>query len=68
MTEYGLAKEKYAALGIDTEAVIEKLKNIAKNIHKTITLEENLDISYSYVKKENLSIQILCVKIQASIV
>ncbi len=36
---------------------IEKLKNIAKNIHKTITLEENLDISYSYIKKENLSIK-----------
>ena len=36
---------------------IEKLKNIAKNIHKTITLTENLDISYSYTKKENLSIK-----------
>ena len=36
---------------------IEKLKNIAKNIHKTITLIENLDISYSYTKKENLSIK-----------
>lgn len=36
---------------------IEKLKNIAKNIHKTITLEENLDISYSYTKKDNLSIK-----------
>jgi len=36
---------------------IEKLKNIAKNIHKTITLTENLDISYSYNKKENLSIK-----------
>lgn len=36
---------------------IENLKNIAKNIHKTITLEENLDISYSYSLKENLSIK-----------
>lgn len=36
---------------------IENLKNIAKNIHKTITIEENLDISYSYNKKENLSIK-----------
>ena len=36
---------------------IEKLKNYAKNIHKTITLEENLDISYSYNKKENISIK-----------
>lgn len=36
---------------------IEKLKNIAKNIHKTITLIENLDISYSYSLKENISIK-----------
>lgn len=36
---------------------IEKLKNIAKNIHKIITIEENLDISYSYIPKENLSIK-----------
>ena len=36
---------------------IENLKNIAKNIHKTITLTENLEISYSYNKKENLSIK-----------
>ncbi len=36
---------------------IENLKNIAKNIHKTITLTENLDISYSYQTKENLSIK-----------
>jgi len=36
---------------------VEKLKNIAKNIHKTITIDENLDISYSYNKKENLSIK-----------
>lgn len=36
---------------------IEKIKNIAKNIHKTITLTENLDISYSYSLKENLSIK-----------
>ena len=32
-------------------------KNIAKDIHKTITIEENLDISYSYVIKENISIK-----------
>ncbi|MBR4998524.1 MAG: DNA replication/repair protein RecF [Clostridia bacterium] len=36
---------------------IENIKNIAKNIHKTITLTENLDISYSYSIKENLSIK-----------
>jgi len=36
---------------------IEKIKNFAKNIHKTITIEENLDISYSYIQKENLSIK-----------
>ncbi len=36
---------------------IENLKNIAKNIHKTITLSENLEISYSYKQKENLSIK-----------
>lgn len=36
---------------------IENIKNIAKNIHKTITLTENLDISYSYSLKENLSIK-----------
>ena len=36
---------------------IENLSKIAKNIHKTITLEENLDISYSYSLKENLSIK-----------
>lgn len=36
---------------------IENLKNIAKNIHKDITLEENLDISYSYTKKDDLSIK-----------
>ena len=36
---------------------IEKLKNIAKNIHKTITIEENLNITYSYTPKENLSIK-----------
>lgn len=35
---------------------IENLKIIAKNIHKIITIEENLDISYSYNKKENFSI------------
>ena len=36
---------------------IENINNIAKNIHKTITLTENLDISYSYSLKENLSIK-----------
>lgn len=36
---------------------IENLKNFAKNIHQTITLTENLEISYSYVKKENLTIK-----------
>ena len=36
---------------------IENIKNIAKKIHKTITLTENLDISYSYSLKENLSIK-----------
>lgn len=36
---------------------IENLKIIAKNIHKTITIEENLDISYSYNKKVNISIK-----------
>lgn len=35
---------------------IENLKNIAKSIHKEITIEENLDISYSYTQKDNLSI------------
>lgn len=36
---------------------IEKLKNIAKTIHKTITIDENLEISYSYTKKESISIK-----------
>ncbi len=36
---------------------IENLNKIAKNIHKTITIEENLNISYSYYLKENLSIK-----------
>ena len=35
---------------------IENLKNIAKNIHKTITIDENLDILYSYHNKNDLSI------------
>lgn len=35
---------------------IENLKNIAKNIHKTITIDENLDILYSYHYKNDLSI------------
>jgi len=36
---------------------IENINNIAKNIHKIITIDENLDISYSYSLKENLSIK-----------
>ena len=36
---------------------IENINNIAKNIHKIITIDENLDISYSYSMKENLSIK-----------
>lgn len=36
---------------------IEKLSEIAKNIHKTITLTENLEINYSYSLKENLTIK-----------
>lgn len=36
---------------------IEKLKFFAKNIHKLITIDESLDISYSYQKQENLSIK-----------
>ncbi len=36
---------------------VENLKKIAKTIHKQITIEENLDINYSYVKKENLDIK-----------
>ena len=36
---------------------IENLKIIAKNIHKQITDTENLDINYSYQKKENSSIK-----------
>ena len=36
---------------------IEKLSEIAKNIHKTITIDENLKINYSYLPKENLTIK-----------
>ena len=36
---------------------IKKLQNIAKNIHKTITIDENLDIFYSYNKKEDIPIK-----------
>ena len=36
---------------------IEKLKIFAKSVHKEITIEEDLDISYSYNKKDNLSIK-----------
>jgi len=50
---------------IDTaEKIIEKrlifiknIQNFAKNIHNTITLTENLEISYSYTIKENKSIK-----------
>ena len=33
MNAYGLAKEKYAAIGIDTDAVIEKLKALDVSVH-----------------------------------
>ena len=33
------------------------VKCYIKNIHKTITIEENLEINYSYTPKENLSIK-----------
>lgn len=36
---------------------IEKLKNIATNIHKIITIDENLNISYSYINTSGLSIK-----------
>ena len=36
---------------------LENLKNIAKDIHKMITIDENLEISYSYSKKEGLTIK-----------
>ena len=36
---------------------IENLKIIAKNIHKNITNNENLEIFYSYNKKNNISIK-----------
>ena len=36
---------------------IDKLKIFAKNIHKTITIDENLDIEYSYKKQENIFIK-----------
>lgn len=36
---------------------IEKLKNIATNIHKFITIDENLNISYSYINTSGLSIK-----------
>lgn len=36
---------------------IENIKKIAKNIHKTITINEDLEILYSYSKKEDLSIE-----------
>ena len=36
---------------------IENISEIAKNIHKIITIDENLDILYSYSLKENISIK-----------
>lgn len=36
---------------------IENLKIIAKDIHKIITIDENLEIFYSYKQKENISIK-----------
>ncbi len=36
---------------------IEKLKIFAKNIHKIITIDENLDIEYSYKKSEGMTIK-----------
>ena len=36
---------------------IEKLKFFAKNIHKLITIDESLDILYSYQKQEHLTIK-----------
>lgn len=36
---------------------IEKLKFFAKNIHGLITIDESLDILYSYQKQENLTIK-----------
>ena len=35
---------------------IDKLKIFAKNIHKEITLDENLDIEYSYKKSDEISV------------
>ncbi len=37
---------------------IDKLKIFAKNIHKTITMDEDLEINYSYEKKDNLDIKL----------
>ena len=36
---------------------LEKLKIYAENIHKTLTISENLQISYSYSLKENKTIK-----------
>ena len=33
MNAYTLAKERYAALGVDTEAVLETLKNVTVSVH-----------------------------------
>lgn len=37
---------------------IDKLKIFAKNIHKIITTDENLEINYSYEKKDNIDIKL----------
>ena len=39
MNAYELAKERYAALGIDTEKVIETLKNIKKPRNRGLSLK-----------------------------
>lgn len=36
---------------------LENIKPIAKHIHKTISVDEDLEIEYSYNKKENLTIK-----------
>ena len=33
MNAYTLAKERYAALGVDTEAVLKTLKNVTVSVH-----------------------------------
>ena len=34
MNAYTLAKERYAALGVDTEAVLETLKNVTVSVQQ----------------------------------